>query len=696
MKKTLRFLLFGLMVMLAGVAMAENKVVAFDANTDKGAFDAQNGNTGADKVEKDGVAISITNGALGAGQYRVYKGEKFTVASSVGNITKIDIVCTETGTKKQGPGCFSEPTSGDYTFEEAGKNGSWTGDAAEVTLTAASNQVRMTSVVVTIGDGGGQEVVVEKELYAQDFTAGQGLFTIDNVMLAEGLTLVWEQTSQYGMKASAFRDKVNHASESWFVSPQLDFAKLDGEASLRIDQCISSHFADVATEATLWVKENGGEWKQIVITYPTLAEGKAYSSFEVATVDLQPYKGKKVQFGFKYTSTAEAAGTWEIKSFAVVGTGEVGVDGGQQPVAEVKKAASIKELQAMADNDIVELTLTNAQVLYVNEYNKTKELFVRDATGAADLYELGIDAQAGQLLNGTITGKRGKRSGFGFALLKSEQTNAATLTVGPATDVQPRDIGLDEAASYYCDLVVFKGVAYKDKKAVGGEDQVPLYDRFQLGLLDKLKDDGTLYDLTGLMYDGGNSYGPELVITAATLAGGGEIKEDTVVVELVGDGSQQNPYLVSDLKQLSANKLDDFKDSVWVKGIVVGALNNSNNLVDTVVTNLALAAQAGATQFDEVVPVQLPNNAVRAALNVKDNPSLIGKEVMLFGKIEKYFTVVGLKGVSNYIVDGQEAGVKSVAARAAKSNAVFTLSGQRVTTLRKGLYITEGRKVLVK
>ena len=168
-------------------------------------------------------------------------------ATSVGNITKIDIVCTETGTKKQGPGCFSEPTSGDYTFEEAGKNGSWTGDAAEVTLTAASNQVRMMSVVVTIGDGGGQEVVVEKELYAQDFTAGQGLFTIDNVMLAEGLTLVWEQTSQYGMKASAFRDKVNHASESWFVSPQLDFAKLDGQASLRIDQCISSHFADVAT-----------------------------------------------------------------------------------------------------------------------------------------------------------------------------------------------------------------------------------------------------------------------------------------------------------------------------------------------------------------------------------------------------------------------------------------------------------------
>ena len=97
-----------------------------------------------------------------------------------------------------------------------------------------------------------------------------------------------------------------------------------------------------------------------------------------------------------------------------------------------------------------------------------------------------------------------------------------------------------------------------------------------------------------------------------------------------------------------------------------------------------------------MVPVQLPNNAVRAALNVKDNPSIIGKEVMLFGKIEKYFTVVGLKGVSNYIVDGQEAGVKSVAARAAKSNAVFTLSGQRVNTLRKGLYITEGRKVLVK
>lgn len=54
---------------------------------------------------KAGVTISTTQGA-GDVQYRIYKGQTFTVSSTVGNITKIEITCTAKDKAKYGPGCF--------------------------------------------------------------------------------------------------------------------------------------------------------------------------------------------------------------------------------------------------------------------------------------------------------------------------------------------------------------------------------------------------------------------------------------------------------------------------------------------------------------------------------------------------------------------------------------------------------------
>ena len=94
---------------------------------------------------KDGVTISTTQGA-GDVQYRIYKGQTFTVSSTVGNITKIEIACTANNTTKYGPGCF-EAIEG-YSY--SGKFGTWTGSATSVSLKASSNQVRATKIVVTV------------------------------------------------------------------------------------------------------------------------------------------------------------------------------------------------------------------------------------------------------------------------------------------------------------------------------------------------------------------------------------------------------------------------------------------------------------------------------------------------------------------------------------------------------------------
>lgn len=40
-------------------------------------------------------------------------------------------------------------------------------------------------------------------------------------------------------------------------------------------------------------------------------------------ISLKDYVGKNIQFAFKYVSTTEAAGMWEVKNVKVVGDGDV-------------------------------------------------------------------------------------------------------------------------------------------------------------------------------------------------------------------------------------------------------------------------------------------------------------------------------------------------------------------------------------
>lgn len=156
------------------------------------------------------------------------------------------------------------------------------------------------------------------EPYTESFELGIGSFTLDDVSLGEGLSYVWKHDGTYKyMKASAYVNKKNIASESWLVSPWITLSSAEVVRTLSFEQCVNKYFADVTNEATLWIKEEGGDWKQFVITYPEVPEGKSFSEFEKQNVSLAGYEGKKIKIGFKYVSTDNAAGTWEIRNFSV-------------------------------------------------------------------------------------------------------------------------------------------------------------------------------------------------------------------------------------------------------------------------------------------------------------------------------------------------------------------------------------------
>lgn len=187
---------------------------------------------------------------------------------------------------------------------------------AKITAQAAENDeyaAGSASYTITVKNPVFTEVTLP---YSETFKDDQGSFVIEDVNLSD-LTYVWKHDNYGYMKASAYAGQ-NKASESWLVSPTIDMTNIK-EATLTFDQCINKFFGTVGDEATLWVKEDGGNWNQIVITYPELPAEGSWAEFETQTVDLTSYAGKKIKIGFKYTSTEQAAGTWEIKNVSVTG-----------------------------------------------------------------------------------------------------------------------------------------------------------------------------------------------------------------------------------------------------------------------------------------------------------------------------------------------------------------------------------------
>ena len=164
---------------------------------------------------------------------------------------------------------------------------------------------------------GGETVVLD-----ESFATGQGSFTIDNKQLPNGEgSFVWNLGSfndDKFMKASAYIGGTKYASESWLVSPLVDLSQAT-TATLTFDH--AHNYAGTAEEEfTLWATETSADnWQQLTID----KYGSGFK-FTTATIDLSAYAGKTIKFAFKYISTTDAAGTWEIKNVKVVANGEGG------------------------------------------------------------------------------------------------------------------------------------------------------------------------------------------------------------------------------------------------------------------------------------------------------------------------------------------------------------------------------------
>ena len=140
-----------------------------------------------------------------------------------------------------------------------------------------------------------------------------------------------------------------------------------------------------------------------------------------------------------------------------------------------------------------------------------------------------------------------------------------------------------------------------------------------------------------------------------------------VEIETEGEGTKASPYTVADVNKLSGKVSGKF----FVKGFIVGQIKADAKTYDESTaeftapfagnengynTNILIGATADVNTVDEAMPVQLPSGDVR--LNLPENPDMYQKEVILYGSIEPYFKVAGVKDVTYAIVGDETFGIE--------------------------------------
>lgn len=119
--------------------------------------------------------------------------------------------------------------------------------------------------------------------------------------------------------------------------------------------------------------------------------------------------------------------------------------------------------------------------------------------------------------------------------------------------------------------------------------------------------------------------------------------------------SKDKPLTVSQAKSASGNN--------YVKGYIVGYVDGQKledgatfGVPANAETEILLAETPDETNTDNVIPVQLPVGDIRSALELSAHPDYLKKEVLLYGSLETYFGVPGMKETSWASIDGKTYG----------------------------------------
>ena len=247
-------------------------------------------------------------------------------------------------------------------------------------------------------------------------------------------------------------------------------------------------------------------------------EGKQISKIEIAQKKWNA--NNKVDNG-----TLDTKGNWTGSAnkvvYSIAGNTQIKTmtitldNGGTTPeppvVITYTDVASVKDLLANYKEDTknLNLTLTNAKVTFVNEYNGTINTYVREGDTAIELRTLGFNMPVNSILTGKV--KVDLKYNYGVPYLTANAgTDDESITVTESEEAaQPIEATIADiiANKYLNDLVTIKNFTFSKEEyqagkfnyyANDGEQKIMIYDKFnKVGGVAELTE-GETYTVTGL------------------------------------------------------------------------------------------------------------------------------------------------------------------------------------------------------
>ena len=752
MKKTLRFSLLSMLLMLCGSIYADE--VKFDFSTDdaytlfglsgfsSGTGDSyvSDGDITENKSTTSGdvtVTVSPCDGKnpnrMWTGSLRMYGGT-LTIASSGKNITAIEFTLNNSK--------WGNNTANTGTLE----TGKWTGNAASVVITVGGN-TQIKSMTVTLGEGGSdpdpdpdpQPGEIKKVTVAEFNAAAESTDvwyqlsgTVKNLKDGDiygnfdledetGSVYVYGLLSEKGGEKKLFQElaaakgikngtKITIIGNRGSYKDKIEvmnayFVSVDGQGEEPDPQPEETKKATIAEFNA--AAESTTVWYQLSGTVKNLKDGDQYGNFDLEDETGSVYVygllsekgGEKKQFqalaaekgiknGTKITICGNR-GSYGDK-IEVVNAYLVSVDGqGDTPDPEPDE---IKDATIAEFNAAAESTdvwyKLKGEVKNLKDDDKYGNFDLEDATGSVYVYGLLAEKGGAKGEFQALAAEKGIKNGCKITLIGNRGSYKDKIEVMNAYFVS-----VDEAAP--AELTI-SGEANFDESTV-------------VTITPSDVDHDVYYTLDGSdpkTSSTNKRYMEPFTITETCTVKAWEEDADIYAEKKFTKNTVEVVEVsVEDVIAAAPENTNaaDGQQKVWVKGYIVGYVEGQAYATGAhfdadgceVKTNLLLATNYNETNVENCIPVQLPNGDVRNDLNLQDHPDNLGKEVKLYGYVLKYFGVPGFKNVTAYEFTGNTS-VNAINADTVNDGKMYNVAGQRVDKAYKGIVIVGGKKIVVK
>ena len=157
-----------------------------------------------------------------------------------------------------------------------------------------------------------------REFFNVDLTKGMEGFRFDQGDPSTAGFETWKHSTQYGLVATGGKTPAV-VTDAMAISPVIDLSNYT-QIRMMVHQA-GNYFTNSANflqmTSTLVREAGTTEWQQVAMPYPPAGNSWTFSNSGYMVLD--DFAGKKIEIGFRYTSTSSLSGTWEIDKVTIAG-----------------------------------------------------------------------------------------------------------------------------------------------------------------------------------------------------------------------------------------------------------------------------------------------------------------------------------------------------------------------------------------